>query len=93
MKLFFFIKRIIHTLKVVNKYKIYNKKYSHKTKNPQGVILVEFNKFYSVHPFLALISNFLSEKYNHEIKAYDNYVLTTKKFNIPFFQKVKFFSC
>jgi hypothetical protein len=36
-----------------------------------------------------LISNFLSEKYEYEIKAYDNYILTTKIFNIPFFQKIK----
>jgi hypothetical protein len=89
MKLFFFFKKIIYTLKVVNKYKTYNKKYSYKTKNPRGIILVEFNKFFSVHPFLALISNFLSEKYEYEIKAYDNYTLTTKIFNIPFFQKIK----
>jgi hypothetical protein len=89
MKLFYFLREKINNLKVINSYKIYNKKHLHIVKKSHGIILIEFNKFFSVHPFLSLISNFLSEKYNYEIKAYDNFTLTTKEFSTSFLQKIK----
>ena len=89
MKFFFFIKNIIYTLKIIHNFKTYNKKFLHTTKNSQGVIFIEFNGFISVHPFLSLISNFFSEKFNYEVKSYDNYVLTTKGFHISVFQKIR----
>ena len=89
MKLFYFLREKINNLKIIINYKIYNKKNLHIVKNSHGIILVEFNKFFSVHPFFSLISNFLSEKYNYEIRAYDNFTLTTKEFSISFLQKVK----
>ncbi|MBM3939131.1 MAG: hypothetical protein FJ333_10845, partial [Sphingomonadales bacterium] len=79
----------INNLKIIINYKIYNKKNLHIVKNSHGIILVEFNKFFSVHPFFSLISNFLSEKYNYEIRAYDNFTLTTKEFSTSFLPKVK----
>jgi hypothetical protein len=89
MKFFFFIKNIISTLKIVNNFKNYNKKNSHNTKDPKGAILIEFNSFFSTHPFLSLISNFLAKKFSCEIKSYHNYILTTKSFDISFVSKIK----
>jgi hypothetical protein len=89
MRFLLFIKNIIHVLKVIYNYKTFNKKYSHNIKNSKGIIFIEFNSFISVHPFLSLLANFFSEKFNYEIKCYDNYILTTKDFDISFFNKIK----
>jgi hypothetical protein len=52
-------------------------------------ILIEFNNFPSSHPFLSLISNFLSKKFNCKIKAYNNYILTTQNFEHSILKRIK----
>lgn len=83
------MKNIFRNLKIINNFKILNKKISFNVKNPEGQILVEFNGFMSHHFFLSFISNFLSKKFNYEIISYYNYYLTTKNFSISFIEKFK----
>ena len=92
MKYFFnSIKSRIYNLVIINNFKILNKKLFHKVKNSEGVILIEFNAFPSRHPFLSLIANFVSKKFNYEIKAFDNYILSTKSFNSSCLESFKWF--
>jgi hypothetical protein len=88
--LFFFWKSKVYQLRSLYKFKTLNKKYSYHAKEPnEGIVMVEFNGFKHSHPFFSLISNFLAEKFNYEIQAYDNYILSTKNFDNSIIEKFK----
>lgn len=82
----------IFSFKSIYNFKKYNKKFFYKKKaDGDYKVLVEFNGFYSTYPFLALISNFFSNKKNSKIVAFNNYKLTTENIEENFFKRLKWF--
>lgn len=78
--------------KIIQKYKILNKKIFPIKKNKEnGIILAEFNAFQSLHISISYLSNFLAEKFNAKIVGYFNYCLVSSPLNQSILTKLKWF--
>ena len=82
----------IKSFVIQNKYKSFNKKtFNNSLKSSKSQILVEFNAYSSIHILSSFLSNFLSQKTNSKIVAFDNHSLVVRPLERNFLDKIKWF--
>ena len=84
--------QIYKDLIIKNKFVRLNKKiFNHNFERLQSnsKILVEFNAFHYSHCYMSLIANYLAKKNSANIVAFDNYKLTSHKFENNLSKKLK----